>query len=401
MKLTNYFYKGQKSVKDDLPLSLNRLIRGCFIKQEASGIFRFLPLGLKVLKKLIKLIEEEMDEIAIQIELPFIQSTDLWKKSGRYDAYGKEMLRLKDRNENEFILPPTCEEGICDTFESLCKSYKDLPKSLYQITWKFRDELRPRGGLLRGRLFLMKDSYSFAIDEKSAHEDYIKHFNAYVNIFKKLELEVHSIKADSGEIGGDLSHEFVLKTQEGDSDVYLLKKDITNVETIEDIKNISGHFDETGLNTNLDYQVAKVMELGHIFYYDTKYSKKLNSTYTNKDNQQLFYYGGCYGIGVTRLMGIISMNEFWPEIISPFYIHIININGKEAETNDIYEKLLKNNIDVLYDNRNISFGEKKYDLSLIGISKRIIVGEKIEFYDKHEPVKYFDNLEKLLNNLKK
>jgi prolyl-tRNA synthetase len=401
MKLSNYFYKGQKNVKEDLPLSLNRLIRGCFIIQEASGIFRLLPLGLRVLKKLIKLIEEEMDKIAIQIELPFIQSTELWKKSGRYEVYGKEMLRLKDRNNNEFILPPTCEEAVFDTLESLCKSYKDLPKSLYQITWKFRDELRPRGGLLRGRLFLMKDSYSFAIDEKGAYEDYVKHFNAYVNIFKKLELEVYSIKADSGEIGGDLSNEFVVKTQEGDSEAYLLKKDIINVETIEDIKNISGSFNETGLHKSLDYQVATVMELGHIFYYDQKYSKSLNSTYTSKDNKQLFSYGGCYGIGVTRLMGVLSMMEFWPEIVSPFEIHMTTINNKQNEGDKIYEFFLNNNIDVLYDNRNISFGEKKYDLSLIGIPKRIIVGEKIEYFYKNNDVKYFEDIESLMEFLNK
>lgn len=392
MKLSKYFYKGQKNVKDTLPLSLNRLIRGCFISQEASGIFRLLPLGLRVLKKTIKVIEEEMDKIAVQVELPFIQSTDLWKKSGRYDAYGKEMLRLKDRNNQEFILPPTCEEGIFDVFEKICESYKDLPKTLYQITWKFRDELRPRGGLLRGRLFLMKDAYSFASNEIDAHKDYINNYNTYVNIFKRLNLEVYSIRADSGEIGGDLSHEFVIKSSEGDGEAFL-HKPINLINSIEEIRDLSGSFSEELLDKTKVHESHKVIELAHIFYYDTKYATKLKSYFTDKNSNNIPYYGGCYGIGVTRIIGLLSMMDFWPTSISPFTLHIVSIFGKETIADNLYEKLIKNNIEVLYDDRNLSFGEKKYDLNLIGIPKRVIVGGRIEFYNENQEVKYFNSIE--------
>lgn len=397
MKLSQYFYKGQKNVKDTLPLSLNRLIRACFISQEASGIFRLLPLGLRVLKKITKIIEEEMDKIAIQVELPFIQSTDLWKKSGRYEAYGKEMLRLKDRNEQEFILPPTCEEGIFNVFEKICESYKDLPKTLYQITWKFRDELRPRGGLLRGRLFLMKDAYSFAVNEKDAHQDYVNNYNAYVNIFKRLNLEVYSIRADSGEIGGDLSHEFVIKSSEGDGEAYLYKS-IENIKNIENIKELSGSFSEEFVDKSKNYQIARVIELAHIFYYDTKYADKLKSYYTDKNGNKAPYYGGCYGIGVSRIMGLLSMMDFWPVEVSPFDLHIIATFEKENMANDLYNKLKNKNVEVLYDDRNISFGEKKYDLNLIGIPKRIIVGKEfIEYYNENQEVKNFNNIEEFLS----
>ena len=395
MRLSKYFYKGQKNVKDTLPLSLNRLIRGCFISQEASGIFRLLPLGLRVLKKITKVIEDEMDKIAIQVELPFIQTTELWKKSGRYEVYGKEMLRLKDRNENEFILPPTCEEGIFDVFK-ICESYRDLPKTLYQITWKFRDELRPRGGLLRGRLFLMKDAYSFAENETDAHKDYIDNYNAYVNIFKKLNLEVYSIRADSGEIGGDLSHEFVIKSSEGDGEAFL-HMPANNVDTIENIKELSGSFSEELLE-NKPHTIHKVIELAHIFYYDTKYSDKLKAFFTDKNGDKLPYYGGCYGIGVTRIMGMLSMMDFWPSCVSPFTLHIIGVFGKEHMAEDLYNKLVENNVEVLYDDRNISFGEKKYDLNLIGVEKRIIVGkEHIEYYNENQKVEYFSNIDEFIN----
>jgi prolyl-tRNA synthetase len=393
MRLSQYFYKSKKDVKDNLPLSLNRLLRGCFLTQEATGIVRFLPLGLKVLKKLINIIEEEMNKIALQIELPLLQSVDLWKKSGRYEAYGKETLRVKDRNNHEFIIPPTCEENVFDVFANIAQSYRDLPKSLYQITWKFRDEMRPRSGLLRGRLFMMKDSYSFAENEEDSHKDYINHYNAYIKIFNRLELEVYSIRADSGEIGGDLSHEFVIVTEEGDDKAFLTVTS-QNVDSINEIKEFSGAFSEEYKEINKTYKEKTVMEIAHIFYYDVKYSKKMSAQFHNKDGKLMPYYGGCYGIGVTRLMGLLSMKEFWPISLSPFHMHIINIVNRENLAEKIYEFLKMKNLDVLYDDRNLSFGEKKADMKLIGIPIRVIVGEKIEFYNVSE-CKLFDNLEDL------
>lgn len=396
MRLSKYFYKSKKDIKENLPLSLNRLLRGCFVSQEATGIVRFLPLGLKVLKKITKIIEEEMDKIALQIELPFLQSSELWKKSGRYEAYGKEMLRVKDRNNQEFLLPPTCEEAFFDVFKNTCESYRYLPKTLYQISWKFRDEMRPRSGLLRGRLFLMKDAYSFTETPEESYQDYVNHFNTYVNICKKLHLEVYSIAADSGEIGGDLSHEFVVRSEEGDGMAYLLEPAPT-ITCIQELKDISGTFD--GTDTTKIYQEHRVMEIGHIFYYDTKYSEKTATRFTNQKGELVAPYGGCYGIGVTRLMGILSMEDFWPSVVAPFTLHMINIIKYEDTSENLYNILLKQKIDVLYDDRNLSFSEKKHDMHLIGIPYRIIVGAKIEFYYYKEE-KFFTCIDEFLIFLK-
>lgn len=393
MRLSNYFYKSQKNTKENLPNSLNRLIRGCFVSQEATGIVRFLPLGLKVLKKLTKLIEDHMNTIAIQVELPFLQSVDLWKASGRYDTYGKETLRLKDRNHQEFLIPPTCEEAIIDLTSKVLESYKDLPKSIYQITWKFRDEMRPRAGLLRGRLFLMKDSYSFARTEAEAHRDYMNHYNVYVKICEKLKLEVYTIQADSGEIGGDLSHEFVIKTSEGDGNGFLYKP-ATIVSNIEEIKAQCGTFHESLCDENKKYANERVMEIGHIFYYDTKYSLKTNTSYTNQQGKKTPYYGGCYGIGVTRLMGLISMQSYWPFSIAPFEVHMLSIANYEQEGINLYN-ILSKSLDILYDDRKLSFGEKKQDMILIGIPLRLIVGKSIEFYFFDEQ-KFFSNQEEFI-----
>lgn len=400
MYLSKYFYKGQKDIKDNLPVSLNRLIRGCFISQESTGIVRFLPLGLKVLKKIVAIVEEEMDKVGIQLELPFLQSTDLWKKSGRYDIYGKEMLRIYDRNNKEFILPPTCEEAIFDVFTKVYQSYKDLPKTLYQISWKFRDELRPRGGLFRGRLFLMKDSYSFNLNQESAHEDYVAHFNTYVNIFKKLGLDVYSIRADSGEIGGDLSHEFVIINEEGDGSALLHKK-LQHVKSIDEIKEISGVFDESIKEKEKSYNIHTVIELGHIFYYDTKYAEKLDAKFTNKDGTLKHYFGGCYGMGISRLMGVLAMEKFWPINVSPFQIYMIHVEGYSSIAVSLYDFLKQKNIDVLYDDRTgMSMGEKKHDMDLIGIPIRIIIGKKIELYDQDKEIEFFESIEELYDKIK-
>lgn len=389
MLLSRFLYKSKKDIKENLPNSVNRLIRGCFIAQESAGIFTLLPLGLKVLKKIVKVIEDEMDTIAVQIELPFLQSVDLWKKSGRYDAYGKEMLRLKDRNDQEYILPPTCEEGVFATMTGISTSYKAIPQTIYQITWKFRDELRPRGGLLRGRLFLMKDAYSFAKDAQTAMEHYRMHYNIYTKIFKKLNMNVYAIKADSGEIGGDLSHEFVVISEEGDSIGYL-NKPAEEVSNINEIKADMGVFDENDKIAGLSYKAAKVIELGQIFYYDTKYSQKLNAKFVTEDNSLAYYYGGCYGIGVSRIMGMLSMEQFWPIAVSPFQVHLVGINSQLDKTEELYQFLKDRTIDVLYDDRtNVSFGEKMQDKDLIAIPVSIIVGNGLlELYIYNTKTEY-------------
>lgn len=406
MRLSGFLYKSKRDAKESLPNSLNRLIRGCFLTQESAGIFTLLPLGLRVLRKIVHVIQEEMDAFgAMEIELPFLQSVDLWKKSGRYDVYGKEMLRLKDRNDHEFILPPTCEEAVFNTMTGISTSYKALPQIIYQITWKFRDELRPRSGLLRGRLFLMKDAYSFARDEIRAMEHYRVHFNAYCKIFQRLGMKVYAVKADSGEIGGDLSHEFVVVSEEGDSIAHLNK--IGNeVKTLDEIKEQMGVFELSDRVEGINYQPERVMELGHIFYYDTKYSEKLNAKFVDDDNTMKYYYGGCYGIGVSRIMGMLSMERFWPMAVSPFQVYLVGITGKTTETEELYDFLKKKGIDVLYDDRSqVSFGEKMQDKDLIGIPISIIVGSNaLEVYiednkkDLNELEEVYEIIQKVLSN---
>ncbi|OED45369.1 hypothetical protein AB836_02060 [Rickettsiales bacterium (ex Bugula neritina AB1)] len=401
MKISKFFFVSQKSIKEEYQSKfLERLLRGGFIQQESTGIYTWLPLGLKVLKKTENIISEELNKIGdIQVQLPFLQSADLWKQSKRYESYGKEMLRVSDRHDRELIIPPTCEEQMCSLFFSKQVSYRDMNKVLYQIHWKFRDELRPRNGLMRGREFLMQDAYSFFTNEEAAKQNYLDHYNAYLSIFKKLNLDkLHVITASSGEIGGDLSHEFVIESEEGDSNAFVKNVSIDYVKNLQELKNISGDFEKQIENTT----EKRVVEIAHIFYYGTVYSEKMSYEFINKEGKKNKFYGGCFGIGVSRLVAILSTKKYWPISVAPFSIHLLSINEKYQNICDkIYEKLIKF-YDVIVDDRsNLSYGEKMQEADLIGAPYRIIIGEFMELYREGNLINKFSSIEDIYDILNK
>jgi prolyl-tRNA synthetase len=394
MRLSQYFLPLLKENQSEATIiSHNLMLKAGMIRQNASGIYSWLPLGLKVLKKIANIIRKEFNSIpANELLMPCIQPASVWKESGRYEDYGKEMLRIKDRHDQELLFGPTNEELLTDIFRNNIKSYKELPQILYQIQWKFRDEVRPRFGVLRGREFLMKDAYSFDIDVESAKESYFKVFSAYLRIFKNMGLKVIPVKADSGPIGGDLNHEFHIVAQNGESDLYFDKAfldwDGLNLEFLKEAYSVA---DEKYDRDNLpieesDLIKSKGIEVGHIFYFGTKYSKPLNAAVQDKHGKDVLLEMGSYGIGVSRLVGAIiesSHDErgiIWPKEISPFDISLINLdvnNEKLREFSDkLYSKLKENNIDVLYDDTDQRAGVKFGSNDLIGIPLHVIVGQK-------------------------
>ena len=390
------------------------MLRVGMIKQSSAGIYSWLPLGFKVMKKIEKIVREEQDKIGAQeILMPTIQSSDIWKESGRYKDYGDEMLRIKDRQNREMLYGPTNEELITDIFRSSIKSYKSLPQMLYHIQWKFRDEIRPRFGVMRCREFFMKDAYSFDLSDEDAKRSYNKMFYSYIRTFSRLGLQAIPMAADTGPIGGDLSHEFVILAETGESQIYADKKifeidlkkynfsddslqkmreDFTDIYAVTDEKYNEKNFNEKVKKEN---QIkTKGIEVGHIFYFSDKYSKPLNCFIDTQDGKKTLVKMGSYGIGISRLVGATIEANYkndvmkWPKSISPFEIVIIpNIskNNKEnlEKAEKIYKELKKQNIDVLLDDvdENMSNKFKKHDL--IGIPYQIIIGSKSE-KDKFE-----------------
>ena len=396
MRLSHYFLKPRKDAPSDATLISHKLmIKSSMIKQTTSGIYAWLPLGLKVLKKIEDIIRKFHNLYGCQeLLMPTIQSSSIWKKSERYNDYGPEMLKFRDRNKKELLYGPTNEELITEIFKEYINSYKDLPKNLYQIQWKFRDEIRPRYGVMRCREFLMKDNYSFDISKNDAEKSYDNMFKCYLEIFNEIGINVIPVKADPGAMGGDLSHEFHLISKSGDTDIYYDKKigDINGLNARNSFKLLRNLYsvtkDEYKKKQDLDASKlikTKGIEIGHIFYFGTKYSDKLDAYVLNEKGEKINVEMGSYGIGISRLVAAIiesSHDEkgiIWPKNISPFNVGLINLNNKNKEliriADKLYDYLKKNNIDVLYDDTNERPGEKFANIDLIGVPSQIILGE--------------------------
>ncbi len=401
-----YLYTIKEDPNDAHLISHKLMIRASMIRQSATGIYTWLPFGLLVLKKIENIIRAYHNNFSVQeLLMPTIQSSELWKKSERYLDYGKEMLRIKDRNDSELLYGPTNEELITNIVSKDLKSYKDFPKILYHIQWKFRDELRPRFGVLRCREFLMKDAYSFDIDYDSAYLSYCKMFLLYLKIFKSLGIRALPFEADTGPIGGSLSHEFILETPNGESEIfydnslYDLNIEDIDFEDATSLKNmvsnyknyysrtIEKHDESLFMNSikNENKKQSKGIEVGHIFYFGKKYSEKLNSVFLDKNGNSKFMYSGSYGIGVSRLVAAIieASNDakgiIWPLQVSPFLLALINVrkgDNKSTEFSENFYNMNKDKYNIIYEDRDIRLGQKFNIFDLIGIPIQIIVGEK-------------------------
>lgn len=404
MLLSNYFIPTLKENPIDASVVSHQLmIRAGMIRQTASGIYSWLPLGLKVLRKVEKIIHQEMQKSqALEILMPTIQPADLWIESGRYDAYGKEMLRIKDRHERDILYGPTHEEVVTDLFRKNINSYKDLPKNFYQINWKFRDEIRPRFGLMRAREFLMKDSYSFDIDDNAARQTYDLMFKTYFKIFLKMGLKPIALRAETGAIGGDLSHEFHILADVGESAIFYDKKldgileklALANEINDADIKNLQNIYamaddmhDSAKCQVPLDNLVTgRGIEVGQVFNFSQKYSKALQAFVLGQNGEKIFPNMGSYGIGVSRVVAAaIEANHdnkgiIWPQPIAPFTVILINVKAGDVQCDNLasqlYQKLTALNIEVLFDDTKNSLGQKLAIADLIGIPFQVIIGPK-------------------------
>jgi prolyl-tRNA synthetase len=396
MRLSNYFLPTLKEIPAEAQIASHRLmLRAGMINQTTAGIYSWLPLGLKVLQNIERIVAEEQDRIGChRVLMPTLQPASLWQESGRYDDYGKEMLRIKDRHDRDMLYGPTNEEVITDIMRQYLKSYRQLPQTLYQIGWKFRDEIRPRFGVMRGREFLMKDGYSFDLDYEGAKETYKKIFESYLVIFRRMGLTAIPVRADSGAIGGDLSHEFQIVAPTGESAIYydesydsFAPQDMT----FDKLQNLYAAADEKHDPDNCPIpkdriKTARGIEIGHIFYFGTKYSKAMNLEVAGPNGEPIIPEMGSYGIGVSRLVGAIieaSHDEngiIWPESVAPFQIGLINAKTGDEKldslANDFYQKLNNQGIEVLYDDRAERPGVKFSNMDLIGLPWQVIVGNK-------------------------
>ena len=366
------------------------MLRSSMIRQHTSGIYTWLPLGFKVLKNIENIIRNNQDEIGCnEMLMSTIQSSELWKKSGRYADYGKEMLRITDRHDNDLLYGPTNEEVITDLFSDYVNSYKGLPKYLYHIQWKFRDEIRPRFGVMRGREFLMKDAYSFDLTEEAAFETYKKFFRSYLKTFLDLGLQPIPVKAATGAIGGDLSHEFQILANTGESELaYDSKLVDSNLyeKSYEEITTMYSASDEMIDKSKSDVIIGRGIEVGHIFNFGTKYTKPLECFVLNQDGKRITPYMGSYGIGVSRLTAAIieafhdDKGIKWPINISPFKINIImQLNSDYiSDVESIYNLLITKYDNVSLDDRDLSIGRKIKDSELIGIPWTLIIGNNFK-----------------------
>jgi len=408
MLWSNYFIPTQKEKPIDAKIPSHQLmIRSGMIKQESAGIYSWLPIGLKVLKKIEKIVREEQEKAgAIEILMPTLQSSELWSESGRYDSYGDEMLRITDRHSRTLVYGPTNEEQVTEIFRKYIKSYKSLPLNLFHIQWKFRDEVRPRFGVMRGREFLMKDAYSFDLNQEEAKLSYYKMFIAYLKTFKRLGLNAIPVAADSGPIGGNLSHEFSIIAETGESEIFcdrnLLEIDIdeniynSNEKIISVVENYLNFYSATddkhdekkfkNLVSKNNQLNGRGIEVGHIFSFGDKYSNPMKASISGSDGKISDVFMGSYGIGVSRLVAAIietSNDEkgiIWPTSVAPFLVNIINLKNKDDNCKnkclEIHNNLAKNDIESIIDDRDESAGKKFSDSDLIGFPATIIVGPR-------------------------
>lgn len=399
MRISQYFLPILKEDPANAEVVSHRLmLRAGMIRQQSSGLYTWLPLGLKLIKRIEGIIREELNKVgAIEVMMPCIQPASLWQESGRYDSYGKEMLRIKDRHENDLLFAPTAEEAINDLFRNNIKSYKELPKVFYQMNWKFRDEIRPRFGVMRGREFYMKDAYSFDIDERSSKESYNKIFVTYIKILKRMGLTPIPVRADTGPIGGSLSHEFHIIADTGESDIFydtgIEEEILANEPDVTKLKSLYAAADdvyneeEALARKNGQLKQHKSIEVGHIFYYGTKYAEAMKITVMDATGKAIYPHGGCYGIGVSRLVAAIieashdDKGIIWPKAVSPFDLSLLNLHINDDQCSKICDQLYTTfsnlGLEVLYDDSKASPGYKFSTHELIGIPKTIIVGAKL------------------------
>ena len=408
MRLSRYFLPVLRETPKEAEIVSHQLmLRAGMIRQASAGIYSWLPIGLRVLKKIEQVVREEQDRSgAIEVLMPTIQSADIWRQSGRYEVYGKEMLRIQDRHERDMLYGPTNEELMTQIFRDSVKSYKELPRNLYHIQWKFRDEIRPRFGVMRGREFLMKDAYSFDLTPEAGRHAYNRMFAAYLRTFARMGLNSIPMAAETGPIGGDLSHEFIILASTGESRVYCHKDliegvippadtdfdaDLTPIVTewtsryaATDEKHDARRFDQ---EVPKDKQVsARGIEVGHIFFFGTKYSDPMGCQVQGPDGNMITVQMGSYGIGVSRLAGAIieachdDAGIVWPVPVAPFAIGLINLKVGDPATdrvcNGLYEGLTKAGVDVLYDDTDERAGGKFATMDLIGLPYQVIVGPK-------------------------
>jgi prolyl-tRNA synthetase len=406
MRLSAYFLPLLKENPSEAQIVSHRLmLRAGMIRQSSAGIYSWLPLGFRVLKKVEQIVREEQDRAgALEVLMPTIQPADLWRESGRYDDYGKEMLRIRDRHERDMLYGPTNEEQITEIFRDAVKSYRDLPRILYHIQWKFRDEVRPRFGVMRGREFLMKDAYSFDLDATGAKRSYNKMFVAYLRTYARMGLKAIPMRAETGPIGGDLSHEFIILAETGESAVYcdkawletdILAEDVDYAADLEpDFKRWTSLYaatddkhDPAKCPLAPDQLVtARGIEVGHIFNFGSKYSKPMNAVVTTPGGESMPVESGSYGIGVSRLVGAIieaSHDErgiIWPNSVAPFHVGLINLRVADpkcvAACDALYHQLREAGLDTLYDDRDESAGAKFAAMDLIGLPWQLALGPR-------------------------
>jgi prolyl-tRNA synthetase len=408
MRLSRYFLPVLKETPSEAQIVSHRLmLRAGMIRQEAAGIYAWLPLVFRVLQKIELIVREEMNRAgAIEMLMPTLQPSELWKETGRYDAYGPEMLRITDRHDREMLYGPTNEDMITDIFRAYVKSYKALPLNLYHTQWKFRDEVRPRFGVMRGREFLMKDAYSFDIDEAGARRSYNKMYVAYLRTFSRMGLKTIPMRAETGPIGGDLSHEFIVLADTGESGVFC-HKDLLDMPIPGEDVDFDGDLEPIVRQRTALYaatedvhdqarfeaevpedkrMAARGIEVGQVFYFGTKYSVPMNAVVTGPDGKDVPIHGGSYGVGVSRLVGAIieashdDNGIIWPEPVAPFDVAVVNLKSGDAKTDaacdELYAKLTKAGRDVLYDDRDDRPGAKFATMDLIGIPWQVVVGPR-------------------------
>lgn len=407
MRVSRYFLPTLREVPKEAEIVSHRLmLRAGMVRQQSAGIYSWLPLGQRVLSRIAGIVREEQDRAgAVEILMPTMQPADLWRESGRYDDYGKEMLRIEDRHERAMLFGPTAEEVVTDIFRSYVRSYRDLPLNLYNVQWKFRDEIRPRFGVMRGREFLMKDAYSFDVDFEASRAAYQRMFVAYLRTFARLGLQAIPMRADSGPIGGDMSHEFVILADTGESAVFcsrkLLDLSIPGEDTdfygdlspiidawtahyaATDEKHDEALFDALPAEERVS---ARGIEVGHIFHFGAKYSEPMKAVVAGPDGTERPVHMGSYGIGVSRLVGAIieashdDAGIIWPDSVAPFKVGLINLKPSDHKTSEVadglYARLTAAGIDVLIDDTEASAGAKFATMDLIGLPWQLVVGPK-------------------------